>query len=203
MLADASNRIVHFLAGRCPNSVGWLLSPYSGKIPVWWLPYALDNGAFVEFDENKFLNHLGRFSAYEHKPLWCVVPDAPGDAEKTLQLWSDWGCVVRDHGYKLAFAVQDGMIPGDVPDDADVVFIGGTMEWKIENAHKFRDTSKWYHIGKVSTPKRLQWAEGLRPDSVDGAGWFRDGGVRGNSARWLLDHMTNGRRQEELFNVAV
>lgn len=104
------------------------------------------------------------------QPLWVAVPDVVGDAEETLKLWSIWNKRVP---FKLSFVAQDGHEPQDVPKEAHAVFIGGSTEWKLSNAHKFKGITDWLHIGRVNTMNRLNWAEHCGADSVDGTGFFR------------------------------
>lgn len=142
------------------------------------MPYALDNGAFVAwtkgrpFNEVAFLRHLGR-SKLCSPPIWIVVPDVVGDAAATMRLWERWAPLVSGYG-PLAFAAQDGMEPTDVPKNAHCVFVGGTTEWKLENAHRFKGVAPKLHIARVNHAARLFWAEKIcHADSVDGTGFFR------------------------------
>jgi len=172
MPSNNSSTIVHYFAGKYPGGIGWLQSPDSWKNVPYYMPYALDNGAFKDFNPEDFRRHLKRPNGF-NRPLWVAVPDAVGDAEKTFQRWHKWNRIVAAHGFKLAFVAQDGMEPQDVPPEADCVFIGGGTEWKIDNAHKFKGVAKLLHIGRVNTFGRLRWADDLGADSVDGSGWFR------------------------------
>ena len=65
------------------------------------------------------------------------------------------------------------MEPQDVPQIATCCFIGGSTNWKRENAERFKGISRLLHIGRVNEPKRLYWAYDIGADSVDGSGWFR------------------------------
>jgi hypothetical protein len=137
MPANASNATVHYLAGRHPGSVGWLIGPSSvSKTKMrMWMPYALDNDAFqsfskgVEWDEAAWVKMLAWASRQEYKPKWALVPDVVGNKDATLEKWAKHSATVKEYGFNLAFAAQDGMVESDVPSDADVVFVGGTTEW--------------------------------------------------------------------------
>ena len=111
-----------------------------------------------------------------HRPLWVVVPDVVADAEATMKSWHEWNKTISDMGYRLAFVAQDGMEPQDVPSATDCVFVGGSTDWKIKNAYKFKGVAKLLHIGRVNTLGRLKWAEDIGADSCDGTGWFRGRG---------------------------
>jgi hypothetical protein len=172
MPANNTSGIVHYLAGKYPGKIGMLISPKYWKNPPYYIPYALDNGAFTGFNPDIFTQHINRPNRF-HRPLWVAVPDAIADPEMTFRRWHKWNRIVAAHGFKLAFVAQDGMEPQDVPPEADCVFIGGTTDWKISNAYKFKDVAKLLHIGRVNTLGRLKWAEDIGADSVDGTGWFR------------------------------
>ena len=76
-------------------------------------------------------------------------------------------------GFPLAFVAQDGMTPADVPNNAYAVFVGGSTDWKLKNAHIFKGSATWLHVGRVNSEERIRWAEGIGADSVDGTGFFR------------------------------
>jgi hypothetical protein len=162
--------IIHYCAGAYPGSVGLLISPAGWRKPPWYMPYALDNGAFTGFDEKAFTVLLNRARLLKAKPLWVAVPDVVADAEATLRLWHEWWQRVP---FKRAFVAQDGHEAVDVPKQADAVFVGGSTDWKLSCAHKFKGASPWLHIGRVNTASRLQWAVDIGADSVDGTGWFQ------------------------------
>jgi hypothetical protein len=163
------------------------------------MPYALDNGAFIKWEPEKFHDMLLKARTH-HKPLWVVVPDVVGDAEATMKKWHKWQDVVAGFGYPLAFACQDGMEPQDVPKEAICCFIGGTRYWKLANAHKFKGVCDLLHIGRVNGIKNLKWAERIGADSCDGTGWFR-AGVHNSSNRAAVDLIEyfEGSPQRQLF----
>jgi len=193
----ANNRagLVHFYAGRYPGSVGLLMSPEGWSVPPDYMPYAIDNGCFIKWEPDKFVLTLKR-AGLCHKPMWVVVPDVVGNAELTMRMWQEWENYIF---FPKAFACQDGMEPQDVPRNADCCFIGGTTDWKLANAHKFKGVTKWLHIGRVSTANRLTWAQQVGADSVDGTGFFR-----GDKAQLqALKDFIEGRKQQELpFSTA-
>ena len=93
------------------------------------------------------------------KPLWVVIPDVVGDREATIRKWEAHHKRVREYGWPLAFAVQDGMNKDDVPHDADVVFVGGsdTQNWKWRNAHYWCEHFQRVHIGRDNSVRRVQY----------------------------------------------
>jgi hypothetical protein len=175
MPSNMDDKIVHYFAGKYPGSVGLLFSPSSPMIDVpFYLEYALDNGCFSGFDEEKFIRMLDK-SCWMKPPLWVTVPDVLYDNKRTLDFWYEYKGLVKRYGYNLGFVVQDGCTVEEVPEEAYCIFVGGTTSWKLENAHKFKGLRSWLHIGRVNTPKRLKWAYEIGADSVDGTGYFRFG----------------------------
>lgn len=181
MLMPSNNMsgIVHYFAGRYPGRVGLLYTPGKGwRTPPYYLPYAIDNGAFTEFKQADFLAVLDK-ARMVHPPLWVLVPDVVGDAEATMKLWHEWEPMFRGFwAFRLAFACQDGMEPQDVPKEAYACFIGGSTEFKLSQAHRFKGVRPWLHIGRVNQPGRIRWAKEIGADSIDGTGFFRSGPKR-------------------------
>lgn len=138
MPANFSAPIVHYWAGTYPGRIGWLIGPAAAaKTCVRpWLPYGLDNDAYqaftrgVPWDEAAFFALLAWARRQVIAPRWVIVPDVVADAAATLRNWLRYASVVAASGWPLAFAVQDGMMPADVPSNAEVVFVGGSTPWK-------------------------------------------------------------------------
>lgn len=192
MPANNLSGIVHYFAGKYPGSIGMLNSPFSWKRPPFYIPYAIDNGAYTRWEPESFKRILG-MATFIHKPLWVLVPDAVGDRDTTLRLWDEWSPYIRGGGFRLAFACQDGMTEKDVPPDAHCAFIGGSTKWKLDNAHRFKGSAPILHIGRVNTENRLRWAVEIGADSVDGTGFFR--GSQGE-LKAFIEHFT-GKAQVE------
>ena len=171
MPSNSGSGLVHFMAGKYPGSVGWMVSPLSWKNPPHYMPYAIDNGAFTKWEPDMFLTIL-RKTVHLHAPIWIAVPDVVADAEATNRQWWKWNRRVAPFG-RLAFVVQDGHEPQDVPPEAFAVFVGGSTEFKLRRGSDFKGVAPWLHIGRVNTYGRLLWAKMIGADSIDGAGFFR------------------------------
>lgn len=184
--------LCHYLAGRYPGKIGMLNSPLSFKKPPFYMPWALDNGCFTDWQPDKF-RHVLRRSKLSHAPLWTVVPDVVADAEETLKRWHEW---YKKIDFPLAFACQDGHEPQDVPKEAICCFIGGSTDWKLNNAHKFKGTRDLLHIARVSTQNRINWAVEIGADSIDGTGFFRGDKSQLNA---LIEYF-EGSKQVGLWN---
>lgn len=210
MVANNASALVHYLAGVSPGSIGWLFSPGGFKEPRDWLPYAIDNGKYTCYQNNSvwseeaYLGLLDRCKLSKHKPKWILVPDEVANKTRTLELWNNYAATLRRlYGWPLAFAAQDGMTPLDVPDDADIVFIGGSTNWKWRNAALFSASFKRIHVGRVNWFDKLEYCERLGVESVDGTGFFR-GGENSTQAKQLRDFIEGHRRTHpDLFLNAV
>lgn len=157
--------------------LGLLTSPASANHPhhaihngAWW---AMDNGAFTNFDAPAFIRALKRYRKIT-RCLFVVAPDVWQDAAQTCDLFEEWHWVIRYCGYPVAFVLQDGMSQHEMRwDDFDALFVGGSDEYKLsDEARRYvqeaKQRGKWVHMGRVNTPKRLQQAKEFGCDSVDG-----------------------------------
>jgi hypothetical protein len=145
------------------------------------MPYALDNGAFGawlnkrEWDEQAFLDLLDR-ARREFKPAWVTVPDVVADAVATKARWDEWTHRIRSIiNTPLAFVVQDGMSVADIPPDADVLFVGGSTEWKWRHLKMWTKAHSRVHVGRVNSERLLWMAHDAGAESCDGTGWMRGG----------------------------
>lgn len=206
MPSNNSSMHLGWLAGQYPGSIGWLLSPDGWRQPHRWLPYALDNGAFPAWvnkqpwDEAGFLGMLKRSQQCGYNPKWVLVPDVVADREATISRWIEWAPRIRPYGWPLAFAVQDGMTQADVPPDTDVVFVGGTTEWKWATVYNWCRDNKRVHVGRVNGYRGLWHCDDAGAESCDGTGWFRgDQDQLEGLERYLKESSGHGRNQHRLF----
>jgi hypothetical protein len=65
-----------------------------------------------------------------------------------------------------------------VPSGADVIFVGGTTEWKWRNLRQWTDNFPRVHVGRVNSEKLLWAAHEAGAESCDGTGWMRGGEER-------------------------
>lgn len=201
MPADNAGIKVGYLAGKFPGKVGHLCSPRKGgrmpNGPYDFLPYALDNGRFaagVEWSEEEWIATLNWARLSGLCPRWALVPDFVGDREATLREWGVYSDRVAAYGWPLAFAVQDGMVPSDVPSEANVVFVGGSTEWKWRTLRMWCGSFPRVHVGRVNSYERLWQCEDARAESCDGTGWFRGDHGSGKPWRSLLAYMYESTR---------
>lgn len=106
--------------------------------------------------------------------LFAVAPDVVGDARATARRFNAWAPRLRKHGYPVALAAQDGLEHLVVPwDDLDVLFIGGTTEWKLGPAaagliREARRRGKGAHAGRVNSARRYAHMQLAGCTSADG-----------------------------------
>lgn len=178
-LTGVSNRKVREIA--TDKNIGLLITPdtngYRNQIdlyPAW----AADNACFnhpEKFKVENFLSWLGDFTpAQRERCLFAVAPDVVGDAVKTIERSLPVLPKIRALGYPAAFVAQDGLENLDIPWDAfDVLFIGGSTEWKLSGAarkvaREAKIRGKAVHMGRVNSYKRMKIASDFGCDTADG-----------------------------------
>lgn len=197
MVSNATGMEVGLLAGRHPGAIGHLFSPGGQRGPWAECPHALDNGKWSAFlngepyDElahDKMLAWGAQKAALEGlPPLWALAEDEVGNRDATLRMWERGSRKIRSFGFRCAFAVQNGMEFGDVPDDDCVLFLGGSSEWKDAAIGPWcRRFPGRVHVGRVNGMPRLLAAWRAGAISVDGTGWFHKGTNQSNDLRKFL-----------------
>ena len=162
-----------------PGRIGLMFGP-SRLRPCGELPVVLDNDRFScwskgkSWDEVAFLEMLDRVQA-QTQPQWVVVPDVVGDAVATFREWETWEPRLRHRKIPLALAVQDGMTPDAVRSscEPDVIFVGGTRQWKRRTLWNWCREFPHVHVGRVNYERWLWDAQRAGAKSTDGTGWFR------------------------------
>lgn len=160
--------------------------------------WAMDNGAYSDFDVDAFHTMLRQFQAVPGC-LFVAAPDVVGDARKTLDRFPFWAAAIRAYGYRVALVAQDGLtIPQTPWSTFDALFIGGTTDWKLgrdaRNLAAYATAhGKWVHMGRVNSMRRLHYARAIGCNSVDGSGWSKWPSVRLPLAiKWMTAMHTPG-----------
>jgi hypothetical protein len=160
------------------QEVGQLLTPLTGfRLRNPDRPWAIDNGAYANFDPKAYMARLRRSEAHKDKCIFVTVPDVVSSARRTLEVFERWKD--RLQGWPLALACQDGQEDLEIPwDDIKAVFIGGSTNWKLSDhaAHCVKAAKaldKWVHVGRVNDPARFEHFEKMGADSIDGSGIAR------------------------------
>lgn len=97
------------------------------------------------------------------------------DPDATLKAWEFWAPRMRDLGFQLALAVQDGMTPDLVRKhtDPDIVFVGGSTDWKRSTILRWGASFPRTHVGRINGLRGLMACHHAGVESVDGTGFFR------------------------------
>lgn len=154
--------------------LGQMVTPAEGRRPLPGVPYGGDNGKFGkgypgDAEWWAWVQGLPR----EHC-LFIVAPDVIADAEATLAESRPWLSRIRAAGFPAALVAQDGLEELEVPwDEFDVLFIGGSTEWKLSPhaarlCREAKDWGKRVHMGRVNSGRRKAIADLFECDSADG-----------------------------------
>jgi hypothetical protein len=161
--------------------------------------FAIDNGAFANFNREAFEALLNREYHRRHLCRFVTVPDVVASARRTLEVFDRWYEDISQ--WPLALAAQDGQEDLPIPWDLiDAIFIGGTTEWKLsEHARHVikaaQALGKWTHAGRVNTPARFEYFEKLGVDSIDGTGLAR--------YSWMRERIHKAAIAPQLFEKAA
>ena len=178
-LGNHSSLEFGYLQGKYGN-MGWLLSPKS--LPKTklrdFIPVAFDNDAYSvkegeQWNEDAWFSMLDKLEKDKVKPEWVLVPDVVGDKRRTLANFFCYRTYISKRGWPVAMAVQDGMVPQDVPCTVDVIFVGGTTSWKWKSLPMWTQAFPRVHCGRVNSLEKLKLCKELGVESVDGTHWFR------------------------------
>lgn len=158
------------------NVLGFIDTPMQGNRRPDGVVWSADNGCFGKGypGDDAWFAWLVSNSYAAESCVFAVAPDVVGDAKATLARSAPWLPRIRELGYTAAFVAQDGLEHLPVPwDEFDVLFIGGSTEWKLGAAvrrivREAKRRGKHIHMGRVNSLKRLRYAESIGCDSVDG-----------------------------------
>lgn len=157
--------------------LGCIVTPFQGNVtfPDEWDVIA-DNGCF----SNRWTaDHWFRWLLDLPRSIrFAVCPDVfdPSGApchDATLERWEEWSPRMRRHGFTPAFVCQVGAAPATIPDDAEVIFLGGTTDWKLgptaaDISRTASAAGRWCHMGRVNSKRRLDYARSIGCRSCDG-----------------------------------
>jgi len=172
MPSNNTGSTVKSLFKKYPDKIALLISPEGFRPHRFKYTYAIDNGAFKRFDENKFFKMLDYVKA-EKPPIFVACPDVVGCHHRTLALWRYYYPRLKKYNYPIAFVAQDGCTPELIPPECDWIFVGGLDPWKMDNVKNFVGKDKPVHVGRVNSMKRLRYCESIGVESIDGTGWMR------------------------------
>jgi hypothetical protein len=151
-----------------------IVTPKQGNRLPDGVSFCADNGAFGKGYPGDDAWWAWLQTLPPERCVFAVAPDVPFDAQATLDRSGPWLPRIRALGMPAAFAAQDGLETLTVPwEEFDVLFIGGTTEWKLgRHARTLVREAKLHgkpvHMGRVNSAQRLRYAEHIGCDSVDG-----------------------------------
>ena len=163
-----------------PGRLGLLLSQSNRTIPK-HIPFACDNDRFSVWMKGKqwsslhWLKFLDWCTERTTPPLWVLVPDVVANPDNTVAWYHKWVSEVTSRNLKPAFAVQNGMTPEiiyDLRPVPEVVFVGGTTEWKWRHLKIWTENFPRVHVGRVNTRSLLWRCHRAGAESSDGTGWY-------------------------------
>jgi hypothetical protein len=165
--------------------IGTIMTPAQGNRLPADAAFAIDNGCGPGRNgqagcgypgDRAYLEMLSRLSAQARRRcLFAVAPDVLCDAAATLKRLDRFYAAIRCwFGLPVAFVAQDGLERLDVPwCSFDVLFIGGSTEWKLGPGARAltaeaKARGKRVHMGRVNSLRRLRYADAIGCDSADG-----------------------------------
>jgi len=158
------------------RQIGYIDTPAQGNKRPAGVAWCADNGCFGKGypGDEKWLGWLEKNAYAAADCLFATAPDIVGDAAGTLERSAQWLPAIRALGYPAALVAQDGLEDLEVPwDDFDVLFIGGSTEWKLGAAARTLVTEakrqgKKIHMGRVNSERRYRYAQAIGCDTADG-----------------------------------
>jgi hypothetical protein len=159
--------------------LGQLLTPRTGnsikRIVNNEMIWACDNACFSNFDSAAYVKMISKAQG-QPRLKFVTIPDSVGDAAETNKLFKIWFPIFeRYFNVPLAYVLQNGILINDIPwDNIEALFIGGTTEFKLgpevaKIVEVAKSKDKWIHMGRVNTIKRIDYAESIGCDSIDGS----------------------------------
>lgn len=158
------------------RQLGFIDTPAQRNIRPEGVIWCADNGCFGKGypGDEKWLAWLAKNAGDAENCLFATAPDVVGDAVATLARSLPFLPQIRALGYPAALVAQDGLEDLEIPwDEFDVLFIGGSTDWKLGPAVRgivaeAKRRGKHVHMGRVNSRKRFRYAESIGCDTVDG-----------------------------------
>ena len=178
-LIDSNRRVLDEFTALYPTLIGGqFLTPLSNRRAVFTEQFAVDNGAFVRFDLERFYKLLEAVLPYASQCLFVACPDIVGNGRRTLEVYRELGPRLKTSGWKPALVAQDGIDDLDIPWSCiDAVFIGGTDNFKgskaaLDVCKAAGIRGKHVHVGRVNDIRRYTFYAPYG-DTCDGTGMSR------------------------------
>lgn len=160
------------------GTISAIMTPKQGNTLPEGVEWCADNGCYGKGwpGETAWLTWLESYTPEQRSRCrFAVAPDVVGDAAATLARSLPWLAHIRALGYPAAYVAQDGSETISPPWDAlDVLFIGGSTEWKLGHHARAlvrearQQRGKRVHMGRVNSERRYRYALAIGCDSADG-----------------------------------
>ena len=149
---------------------------------------ALDNGAFqahrrgYPFQEKLFLETIDSCYKANIELDFIVCPDIVAGGKKSLDFSMEWSEGRLKTAPNLALVLQDGITPDLLRkygfDRFEVLFVGGTMEWKKSTfvgwAEFCKSFKKQCHVGQCGPLPFMELCEKVGVTSIDSTSFARN-----------------------------
>lgn len=154
-----------------------IMTPKQGNRLPDGVRWCADNGCYGKGwpGEAAWIAWLDGFTVEQRSRCdFAVAPDVVGVAAATLARSLPWLPRIRALGYPAAYVAQDGSDQHPPPWGAlDVLFIGGSADWKLGPVARAlvtqaRSLGKRVHMGRVNSERRYRYAAAIGCTSADG-----------------------------------
>lgn len=185
------------------RSRGWrILVSAAGDLRSEGLPYALDNGAWSDFQDHQSAFDGNRYARAVEKlgqgADWIALPDIVAGGLASLDLSLSWLPRLEALGVPLLIPVQDGMTPellSPLIGPQVGIFLGGTTDWKLSTAIGWGQLAHrcgaYFHFARANSRQRINICLAAGAHSFDGSS-----ASRYSETISLLDH---ARRHTDCF----
>jgi hypothetical protein len=156
--------------------------------------FGIDNSCYKnpDIDVELYLEWGSIFTPYRHNCLFMTAPDIVGNAYETWQRSEPVLPRIRALGFKAALVAQDGIENYPIRwGSFDVLFLGGTTDWKLseaafQTAREAKQHGIPVHMGRVNSRRRIRIAVVALCDSADGTHFvFRPDKYHDRMCDWL------------------
>lgn len=178
MLYLATGSDPDVIAAMSRGEIGLLLTPNDRRRSAHspWFTWAADNGCFSpkNWTTERWWSWLVSERGNRATCLFATAPDVVGNADETMAQSQPWLCRIREIGFRAALVAQDGIESLPIKwDSFDVLFLGGSTEWKLSShafhlSHEAARRGKGVHMGRVNSGRRWQTASTFGCTSADG-----------------------------------
>ena len=178
------------------GELAWIATPFQGNVRPRGIRWCADNGCFNDkkFSYDKWWAWLERHAVDSADCVFATAPDVLEDHAATLERSRPWLKRIRQLSYPAAFVAQDGAQIETIPwDEFDVLFIGGSTDWKLGPEARAliayaKSLGMWVHCGRVNSGRRYRLMATLGVDSADGTFLVRAPDINlPRMQRWLND----------------